>query len=519
MARFKETNKRQGQFIPVIFDEQILPGTIEQAICDIIDHHLDLSVFDSRYKNDATGAPAVPPAILLKIILVCYSKGIFTSRRMEQAVKTNVTLMAVAEGLAPDHATIASFVSSLGDVILGLFVEVLIRCAQLDLVGGEVFALDGCKLPSNASKEYSGTFAELRKKREKLAAVLGNLIEKHREGDGYPEAEEKRRKKYEDKINKIDSFLASHQPKKGTGSRSREIKSNVTDNESAKMKSGHGMIQGYNGMAVVDEKTQIIVAAEAYGQGQEHGLLRPMIEQSEANLNESGKRETMDGATVIADTNYFSEDNTRYCDEKKLDAYIPDQYFRNRDPRFGGDRQRHKPPHKNLFTQADFTYDKKGNCYYCPAGERLRYLGKLSLHGYQGRRYIIAKPEACAGCLMQARCLKKNAKVRHLFIVVVPKPKTFSEKMMEKIDSPRGRDVYSRRMGIIEPVFANIKTHKGLSRFTLRTKKKVNVQWLLFCMVHNIGKIAKWILYFVFSLRFGLKIGMSLGFIRDQVVC
>jgi transposase len=182
MAKYKQTNNRQGQFIPVIFDEQILPGTIEHAICDIIDHHLDITVFDARYKNDTTGAPAVPPAILLKIILVCYSKGIFTSRRMEKAVKTNVTLMAAAEGLAPDHATIAGFVASLGEVIKGLFVEVLLRCAQLDLVGGEVFALDGCKLPSNASKEYSGTFDELRKK-EKLAAVLEQLIAKHREGD------------------------------------------------------------------------------------------------------------------------------------------------------------------------------------------------------------------------------------------------------------------------------------------------------------------------------------------------
>jgi transposase len=235
MARFKETNNRQGQFIPLIFDEQILPGTIEHAICDIIDHHLDLSVCDSRYKNDANGAPAVPPAILLKIILVCYAKGIFTSRRMEQAVKTNVTLMAVAEVLTPDHDTIAAFVSFLSNVINGIFVEVLIRCAQLGLVGGEVFALDGCKLSSNASKEYSGTFEELRKKKEKLSAMLGRLITKQMGEDGKPEPPEDRKKKYEDKIGKIESFLASHEPKKG--SRGREVKSNVTDNESAKMKS------------------------------------------------------------------------------------------------------------------------------------------------------------------------------------------------------------------------------------------------------------------------------------------
>jgi hypothetical protein len=77
--------------------------------------------------------------------------------------------------------------------------------------------------------------------------------------------------------------------------------------------------------------------------------------------------------------------------------------------------------------------------------------------------------------------------------------------MIEKIDSPHGRDMYSRRIGIVEPVFANIKVHKGLSRFTLRTKKKVNVQWILYCLVHNIGKIAKCILFFDFFMRIEIR--------------
>jgi len=508
MARFKETNARQGQFIPVIFEEQVLPGTIEYAICDILDHHVDLSALNARYKNDATGAPAVPPAVLLKLILVCYSKGIFTSRRMEQAVKTNVTLMAVAEGLTPDHATIARFVSSLGEAVSGIFVHVLIRCAQLDLVGGEVFALDGCKIPSNASKEYSGTFDELKRKREKLAAVLNDLMKKHRVGDGDPEAEEERKKKYEEKIAKLDEFLVSHEPRLGSVIRGQhEIKSNVTDNESAKMKTGHGIIQGYTGMAVVDDKAQVIVAAEAYGQGQEHGLLPPMVEQAEANLKEAGKRETMEGSTVIADTNYFSEGNCRYCEEgKKMDAYIPDQFFRNRDPRFGKDYPRRKAMRRNLFSHDDFKYDEKANCYYCPEGNRLRYHGKFSNHGNQGRRYIIADAGRCAVCLLQARCLQRGAKRKTICIIDIPRSKTFSEKMKEKIDSPHGREIYSRRMGIVEPVFANIKVHKGLSRFTLRTKKKVNAQWVLFCLVHNIGKIARFTLLRVFWLLFRREI-------------
>ena len=83
--------------------------------------------------------------------------------------------------------------------------------------------------------------------------------------------------------------------------------------------------------------------------------------------------------------------------------------------------------------------------------------------------------------------------------------------MKDKIDTSRGRDIYSRRMGIVEPVFANIKVHKGLSRFTLRTKKKVNAQWVLFCLVHNIGKIAKRLLLRVFGVILSREIWTVTG--------
>jgi hypothetical protein len=64
--------------------------------------------------------------------------------------------------------------------------------------------------------------------------------------------------------------------------------------------------------------------------------------------------------------------------------------------------------------------------------------------------------------------------------------------MIKKIDTVKGRDIYSMRMQIVEPVFANIRTHKKMNRFTLRTKEKVNIQWLLFCIVHNMSKIMRY---------------------------
>jgi transposase len=75
MARYRPYNYNQGKFIPISFDKQILPGTFEYTLNYLIDHELDLSVFDDRYENDDTGAPAYDPAILLKIILLCLLAG------------------------------------------------------------------------------------------------------------------------------------------------------------------------------------------------------------------------------------------------------------------------------------------------------------------------------------------------------------------------------------------------------------------------------------------------------------
>ena len=63
------------------------------------------------------------------------------------------------------------------------------------------------------------------------------------------------------------------------------------------------------------------------------------------------------------------------------------------------------------------------------------------------------------------------------------------DEMKAKIDTPQGKQIYARRLAIVEPVFANICVQKRLDRFTLRTKAKVDVQWRLFALVHNIGKI------------------------------
>ena len=150
MARYKGYDYTQTVMIPVSFENQLLPGTLEFAIQALVERHIDPALFGSRYKNDATGCPAYDPKILLKVILLAYARGIISSRRIEQACRENITFMALACGQVPDHSTVAAFVASMKGEISSLFRAVLLVCAEQDLLGGTHFALDGVKLPSNA---------------------------------------------------------------------------------------------------------------------------------------------------------------------------------------------------------------------------------------------------------------------------------------------------------------------------------------------------------------------------------
>ena len=151
MARYKHIDT-SPRFLAVDLERQLLPGSFEHALHHLIEHELDLSVFDARYRNDRTGAPAYPPGLLLKVVLFAYSRGIVGSRGIERACREHVGFIALCGDRAPSFATIAAFVSRLGEDIAKLFAQVLYLCDRQGLIGREMFAIDGVKLPSNASK-------------------------------------------------------------------------------------------------------------------------------------------------------------------------------------------------------------------------------------------------------------------------------------------------------------------------------------------------------------------------------
>jgi transposase len=379
MARYKLVD-RSPRLLPVNLAAQLMPGSFEHALDFLIDTELDVSGIAKRYVNDDTGAPAYDPAVMLKIVLLAYSRGIVSSRSIERLCRENVLFMAISGDSAPQFTTVAKFVRDLGDETGAIFTQVLLICERQGLIGRQMFAIDGVKLPSNADKRHSGTHAELTHEAERMEKAVATMLQAHRSRDEARELlqEESRDRTRMERLRaearRIREFLATHEERRSEKGAIR--KSNVTDNDSAKMATSKGVIQGYTAVAAVDSKAQIIVSAHAHGSGSEQSVLLPMVESIAALRT--------DQSIVTADAGYHSEANLKELCERAVPALIADGLMRRRDARFAR-QERYKAlpdplydkgasgrkPSTGRFVPADFSYDPTTGTCVCPAGKKL----------------------------------------------------------------------------------------------------------------------------------------------------
>ncbi|MEX2489394.1 MAG: transposase [Pseudomonadales bacterium] len=511
MPNFKKYSYNQSAMVVIDFEEQLQPGTFEFTLHKLIDKHIDLSVFHEKYHNDAGGRSAYDPAILLKIILYAYAKGITSSREIQWQCEHNIVFKALSCDSVPHFTSIASFVSSYPDAIESVFEQVLLVCDQQGLLGNELFAIDGCKMSSNAAKEHSGTLDELSQKRDKINRKIRYCMKEHKKLDGRRPHERDRKQqlaKASDTLRKefdrIDQFLKTAAPRMGQGKRPKEVKSNITDNESAKMTTSKGTIQGYNGVAAVDKKHQIIIEAQAFGEGQEHHTLAPILAGIRERYQRTGISEDIyqEGTLVTADTGFSNDANNQSLKDQKINAYIPDNRFRSRDKAFAKQKDKYGKRHrdrikgvKSVIPASEFSFDPKRRTCHCPQGNEMWLSHESIKPNGKGTLYFQGKLTDCRRCPVKEQCMRNpgSADTRkgagRQVSFTCSKGKTATDWMKRRVDSRYGKVVYGHRMSTVEPVFGNIGTNKSLNRFSLRGKRKVQGQWQLYCLIHNIEKL------------------------------
>jgi hypothetical protein len=239
----------------------------------------------------------------------------------------------------------------------------------------------------------------------------------------------------------------------------------------------------------------VIIEAQAHGSGSEHELLEPVVAATAPWRNEDTE--------ITADAGYHSEKNLQALADEGIPATIPDNGYRKRDERYAGQETHLSKPdplwdkskktrETKRFQPQDFEFD--GECCRCPAGRMLYRNGSnCTINGYQVIKFQGAQQD-CVPCQLRERCLRTPEKTRTrqvtFFMGKRDKSPGVLDAMRERVDSVAGRRAITRRFATVEPVFGNLRHNKRFHRFTLRGRKKVDGQWKLACMMHNIEKLA-----------------------------
>jgi hypothetical protein len=262
-------------------------------------------------------------------------------------------------------------------------------------------------------------------------------------------------------------------------------------------------------VAISDDKRQIIVQAQAWGAVNEQQTLQPAISQLKDTLTNIGKHNSLHTAKFSADSGFHSKDNLRFLDNEKIDSYIANTGFRARNPLFQNSQtyQKHQLTRRkergrkenSLFARDDFHFNRQALSCVCPAGNTM-WLTSQKPHSNNDKRYLTFQGylKDCRTCPLQSQCMRKapNERGRQVTFPSDERPSqtnSLLQNMRDKIDSKAGRRQCSKRPGCIEPVFANITKNKKMDYFTLRGKTKVDAQWKMYCLVHNIEKLRMYI--------------------------
>jgi transposase len=468
---FKEYRQDQNFLLPPSLDE-FVPEDHEVRIINEVVDSLDLLPLLSRYEGG--GAPAYHPAMMLKVIVYAYSLGIYSSRRIAQELKTDTAFMFLSGLQVPDFRTICLFRVQNAAILPELFVEVVRLCASLGMVGLGHIAFDGTKLKANASLRQSRDRDGLEKEIGRIKEEVMQMVEasarideiedkEYPDGDGSEIAKELRKKGYR---------LQKLQEAREVLHREKLERVNVTDPQSRLMQDSRRVIQpSYNGQVAVDDKDQVIVAADISQNTTDHHEFRRMVEQVEQNLGTLPKE-------ASADAGYSSYENLEYAQQKGLDAYMPDDFFEALDKKEQAEKRYHK---------SNFRYDQTRNVYICPEGKNLRRYQEMKRQGKPP--FIIYRGETCNGCAVKNECTRGPARR-----ITRDGRESLLEAMREKLRSWEGREIYKKRLHTVEPVLGDIKWNRRRLMMSLRGLEKVRGEFSLMCLVNNVKKIVKRVL-------------------------
>lgn len=500
---FKAYLQNQRYLFPPSVDEMIDANHPVRVVSEVIDS-IDIDMLIKKYKGGGTSS--YHPRMLLKVLVYSYLNNIYSSRRMEAAVKENIYFMWLAGMAQPDHHTLNRFRSErLRNILREVFSQIVLLLVDSGHVNLKEIYTDGTKIESAANRYTFVWGKAINSSRERIKQQLRELwkytqkLAAHEKGDDTPpdfdkidskevrstiekinaalkdkdvDAKIKAKLKYAKKHwpSKLEQYKKQERILKGRNSYSK------TDTGATfmRMKEDHmknGQLKpGYN--AQVSTNNHFVVNYSLHTNPTDTKTLIPHLQQHKKLYNSLPE-------VQVTDAGYGSEENYQYLDKEGVEAYIKPKDF---------DRKQKRNYQPNPFVTENLEFNAAKDEYLCPAGNPMKRIGsKKKKESGLLRTYALYQAKGCRNCPLKDACHKQKG---NRIISVNHKGRNLKQQAYERLKTQRGIYYRKKRPADVESVFGNIKQNKNFKRFLLKGIDKTEIEWGLLCIAHNLKKIA-----------------------------
>ena len=494
-------NGNQVVLFPTNLSDRI-PQDHPVRLVDRIIDSLDISAIIEGYKGGGTSSYS--PRMMLKVIIYGYINNIKSCRKIEKALHENIHFMWISGNSTPDFRTINNFrTNRLKDTINTIFTDVVKMLNELGCLSLDVQYVDGTKIESVANKYTFVWRKSVEKNKSRLEnqikAVLeeieSHIKEDNSEGNIEVIPQDLNADLLSERLNELNAKIKEKSVKK---------KVEVLQSELPRLKKYEQQLEkmgNRNSLSKTDEDATFMRMKDDH---MKNGQLKPgynaQISTSEQfitnftitqtpgdtttlinHLENFEQAYNVQSSIVVADAGYGSEENYTYMESKDIDAFVKYNYFH---------KEQKRNFHKEIANVENLFYNEKEDFFVCSMGQRMENTGtgkKKTDNGYITVLYYY-KAKNCKNCPLRGIC--HNAKEERV-ITFNKRLKQLKKKAKELLLSEEG--IRHRKKRAIEPesVFGQIKSNNSFNRFTLKSLKKVHLEFGLIALAHNFRKLTK----------------------------
>jgi len=512
---FKELSGTQPSLFPQNILDKIAPNHPVRLVNEVVDN-LDITTIISKYQGGGTSS--FHPRMMIKVLFFSYLSNIYSCRKIERALHENIHFMWLSGCATPDFRTINYFRGKrLKGEIHKLFAEVVRLLQELNYVSLDVQYIDGTKIEAAANKYsfvWRGSIEKNKVKlEEKIKSVIEDIESQIKEDEHIQEelpqsidsnaikeklSQLNARLKETDKQTqkKLSDLQQEHLPKLEKYENQLQILENRnsysktdTDATFMRMKEDHmknGQLKpAYNPQ--ISTENQFITHYSIHQTPGDTTTLKHHLESFEQFHNKQSQ-------TVVADAGYGSEENYEFLEQNDIEAFVKYNYFH---------MEQKRKIKNNIFLPQNLYYNNEQDYFVCPMGQHLSKKGvgtRKSDNGYESK-VSYYQATNCNGCPLRGQCHKAKG---NRTLEVNFRLKELKQKAKELLMSEKG--LYHRSKRPIEPeaVFGQLKSNNKFNRFTLRGLSKVNIEFGLMAIGHN---LRKWAIKTAFLPNLNLLLG------------